>query len=130
MAGSVSWRICRLTTASPKAKGAIYRQLKERGHELRTVLTGQSPDDFVLREIEGAAGVLACGKISQEWINFLKELSSPVVVIGSQPYGGVPTVRYDWGKATELLLEHLFGQGHRYIGLVNGEPDYLSRPGD
>ena len=100
----------------------LHEDLSRRGHGLRYLITRATPDHDILQEVVKTRGVLFSGWVTDEWVTFLKNCSVPSIVIGAYPLSqNICTVKYNWAKAAEILVDHFAAQGLTRIGLINSD---------
>jgi len=88
-------------------------------------IAAKEPDIATANEAKGCIGIFVQGWLTQEWLDFLKMLNTPTVVLGANPFPDqLPTVSYDWKYAGEGLTEEFISCGYKKIGLINGGPTY------
>lgn len=99
--------------------------LRERNIDLK-IMTYIKPDAEIANIARECIGVFISGWVNAEWLDFLKMLDIPFLVVGAQTFmDSVPTIDRDWQAATEIMTENLIGKGCRKIGLINGAEDYF-----
>lgn len=110
----------------PPAKVYEMKQfLRERNIDLK-ILTYIKPDAEIANVSRGCIGVFISGWVNEEWLDFLKMLDIPFLLVGAQKFmNSIPTIDYDWQAASEMMTENLISKGCRKIGLINGAEDYF-----
>ncbi len=108
---------------------AIEDETRARGFRLLVSSTGGRTDDM-LALLDGLGHGYADGlvlspiRVDDDLVAALREIRSPIVVIGTVPKDvGVDNVRANSAGGVRLALEHLHEQGHRRIAFVNGPAD-------
>ncbi len=103
----------------------IKDYLAERGINL-SFMGMRRPELDLAEACKNSLGILLIGWITREWVDYLKMLELPVVVIGSNPFPEhFSSVNEDWSGACKLAYRGLRKRGCRKIGLLNGSKDYL-----
>lgn len=75
------------------------------------------------RRVDGV--ILVDLQLNDRRVAVLEELNIPAVVIGTpRASGSLPALWKDDREATEIVVSHLAGLGHRHIGRVTGIPKY------
>jgi Fe2+ or Zn2+ uptake regulation protein len=111
---------------SPRNVSLIRKQLGKRGYNLQTLTTGPHPDDETIKNFSDASGIIACGWITREWVEFLNGLDIPALSIGSNPFEGIISrVTFNWRSAASKLTEYFIEKGAAKIGLIAGAPSYV-----
>ncbi len=105
---------------------AIKNHLAERGINL-CFMGMQHPELELAEACKNCLGILLIGWITREWVDYLKMLELPVIVIGNNPFPECfSSANENWGAACELAYRQLRERGCRKIGLLNGSKDYLA----
>ena len=111
---------------SPKNVSLMREQLGKRGYNLQTITTGPHPDDKTIKNFSDASGIIVCGWITREWVEFLNGLDIPALSIGSNPFEGIISrVTFNWRNAVSKLVEYFMEKGAAKIGLIAGAPSYV-----
>jgi len=103
----------------------IQADLKKGGYDIKYMITGEKPDSQVLDQIKNSSGIIACGYITLQWVDFFLSTDIPTVIVGSNPVEKITTVKYDYKKAANLLVRHFALKNMKSIGLVCGQSSYL-----
>ncbi|MEI6425411.1 MAG: hypothetical protein WCP55_24585, partial [Lentisphaerota bacterium] len=102
----------------------MQERLAEFGLHLQNISCAK-PGRHVVEQVEDSIGIFVSGWLTKEWYDFLALFKIPVVIIGSYPYkNGIVTVKYNWRKAAELLVNKFNSLGYGNIGLINGAKSY------
>lgn len=84
------------------------------------------PNPELLQMSERRLGVILTGWITREWVDFLKLLGLPLLVLGSNPFPDeLPSVDCDWRAGTILAYQELARRGCRSIALLNSSKNYI-----
>lgn len=84
------------------------------------------PGSELLKVSERCLGIILSGWITREWVDFLKLLELPILVLGSNPFPDeLAGVDCDWQGATALAYRQLVDRGCRNIALLNSSKNYL-----
>ena len=101
----------------------------ERGIRFETI-TAASPNAEVTEKLSGVLGVILCGWITQEWVDFIRVFKLPVVVAGNNPFPEeFSGVSHDWPAAVDMLYTELEKHGARRIAFLNSSKDYYPTAG-
>jgi hypothetical protein len=101
----------------------------ERGIRLETI-TAIAPSAEVTEKLGGMLGVILCGWITQEWVDFLRVFKLPVVVAGNNPFPEeFSSVYNDWPAAVDMLYAQLEKRGARRIAFLNSAERYYPTAG-
>lgn len=85
-----------------------------------------TPDASIVDTARDCVAILIQGWISKEWVDFLKALGRPALVVGSNPFPlELPTVSFDWKTAAKGVSSHFLKHGFKRIGLINGVEGYF-----
>jgi LacI family transcriptional regulator len=72
-------------------------------------------------------GVIIAGKIGSSWIDYLRDMNLPLLLIDFEKSGkGVSTVLIDNAAGARLAVEHLARGGHTKIGFIGGDIEHPS----
>ena len=100
--------------------------LGKRGFNLQIVTTGPNPENDVIKRFSDASGIVVCGWITREWVEFLRGIDIPALSIGSNPFDGIISrVTFNWRRAISRLVEHFIKNGAQKIGLIAGAISYV-----
>lgn len=103
----------------------IKNYLAERGINL-CFMGMQRPELELAKACKDCLGIFLIGWITREWVDYLKMLDVPVMVIGSNPFPEYfSSVNENWSAACKLAYRELTKRGCRKIGLINGSKDYV-----
>lgn len=99
--------------------------LAERGFGFRFQAV-MMPSDLAGFDYTGIKGIILYGWISEEWVDLVKSLKIPAVVVGNNPLPDrIPTVSIDYKQGTRLLFDELRNAGCRKIALISGDLNYV-----
>lgn len=99
--------------------------LEQRRMDFKFIPVAQ-PGGHVDRLISDATGVMVVGRITPQWATYLEQIKLPLLVLGSNNFPDkFHTVAWDWQHAAWLLTDHFIRNGHRNVGLINGDIDYF-----
>lgn len=111
---------------SPHNVTLMRNSLGKRGYNLQIVTAGPNPESDVIKKFSGASGIIACGWITREWVEFLRGIDIPTLSIGSNPFEGIISrVTFNWRRAVSNLVEHFIKNGAQKIGLIAGAASYV-----
>lgn len=108
---------------------AVEDQARTAGYRLLISSTGGRTSDVLelLDSLEHGFTdglILSPLRVEPALLTALRARTCPVVVIGTvPPETGVDSVRANSADGVRMVLEHLFAQGHRSVGFVNGPAD-------
>jgi DNA-binding LacI/PurR family transcriptional regulator len=103
----------------------LNKYLRSRGVGVRYVEADEFNKDLI-DQFHDCMGLILMDWITEKWIDSLRIFNMPLLVVGSNPRPDLlPTVGYDWREAARILTAHFIDTGHKKIGLINGELDYL-----
>lgn len=90
-------------------------------------MTAELPGGRVFEAAQEAAALLVTGKLTPEWMRFLRMLSpKPIAVIGTYPCNrSFPSVTVDHKRAAEKMVREFASLGCRKIGFINAVKDYF-----
>lgn len=90
-------------------------------------MTAELPGGRVFEAAQEAAALLVTGKLTPEWMRFLRMLSpKPIAVIGTYPCNNsFPTVTVDHKKSAEKMVMEFASLGCRRISFINAVKDYF-----
>jgi len=88
-------------------------------------LNVQRFSEEILRHTENALGVLLYGWLTPEFMDSMKVLQLPMIIVGnSVPHPGLPQVSLAVTQCAELVTDHFIAHGARRIALLNARGGY------
>lgn len=111
--------------------GGITNEATEHGYDLLVSTCSPGPEEIQVyrrlvssRRVDGV--IIARPRYQDARIELLLEKQSPLVVIGAMNLpGDLLTVSDDPAEGARLVVEHLIGQGHERIALINTPLDLV-----
>ena len=98
-----------------------------RGYNMRYLLAGKTPNQAIIKSLQNVSGVLVWGYINQEWIDVLRGLDMPVVLVGALYTDcryDLPHVNIDWDVMTKQSVDYHVRQGCKKIVLAASARDF------
>lgn len=107
-------------------RGALIETFDRYHYSCDFLSCGSCPSGNAIHKLKDSVGILITGYLNDEWINLLKSLNIPTVVMGSMGSDNQPfaMVEYDWRKMTIMLGRHWLNNGAKKVGLITGTVEY------
>ncbi len=94
--------------------------LKRYGYQMKIMLRGTAPSINDADKLKNSSGIIFSGSPNDEWLNYLKSLNKPLLVVGNTRYKKLPIagVEFDW-RALAVKMGRFWLENHsRKIALV------------
>lgn len=103
----------------------FYKDITNRNYNFHVVISGKSPDNYIVEELAKASGIFVTGKVTDEWVRILDATGVPFILLGGYNFNpDAWQIRFDWHQAGAMITEYLIKQGFKKIGLINGGKKY------
>ena len=117
------------TVGNRPVKSDLVSFFAEHSIRLEAITTTKLTEE-VTAKLAGVVGVILCGWITREWVDFLRVFKIPVIVVGNNPFPEeFSGVSNDWPAAVDLLYDELEKRGARRIAFLNSSERYYPTQG-
>jgi DNA-binding LacI/PurR family transcriptional regulator len=105
----------------------ISGTITQKGYTFEVLFSGEKPSSEIIQALQEAKGIIATGKITDEWTNVFMGINVPVITLGAlyTKKCNITNIDYDWEKLSFNLTKDIIAKGANNIALIACSPEYL-----